>query len=168
MKKLISLIGGIFLCLLNSYAFPNSSLDSIKSEKKGIDQLSKIKIGDGAISLNLYGDFGYVVGPQKTYTYYDPIKGDTVTDYGRRDFTSFPLYANQFSLSYGFIQAQYEIENRLKFKLALHTGHIVDALYLEETPSTKFIRELSLYYHLIQNGRWKSGFSLPILVLKLS
>ncbi|MFL0685897.1 MAG: outer membrane beta-barrel protein [Algoriphagus aquaeductus] len=78
--------------------------------------------------------------------------GDTVTAFGRRDFTSYPLYANQFSLSYAFVQAQYEIENKLRFRLALHTGHIVDALYVEETPSTKIIRELALYYHL--NPKW--------------
>lgn len=143
---------GTLLCWSNAFGVPYENTDSLKNESKSLQDFLKVNTGKGQLSFNLYGDFGYVYGPQKTHTLYDPIFRDTVISYGRRDYTSYPLYANQFSLSYAFIQAQYEIENKLKFKLALHTGHIVDALYLEETPSTKFIRELSFYYHL--NPKW--------------
>ena len=129
-----------------------SSSDSLNQKSTEQSSFLKVPVGNGNLSFNLYGDFGYVFGPQKTHTYFDPIEGETVTTYGRRDFTSYPLYANQFSLSYGFIQGQYELKDKLKFKFAFHTGHIVDALYLEESPSTRIIRELSLYYHL--NPKW--------------
>lgn len=122
---------------------------SIKNEKKNFLELN---LGKAKLSFNAYADFGYVVGPQRKHTFYDYITKDTVTQFGRRDFTSYPLYANQFSLSYAYVQAQYEIENKLRFRMAFHTGHIVDALYVEETPSTKIIRELSMYYHF--NNKW--------------
>lgn len=148
----MAVVVGMFLHISNASAIPFALSDSTLKAEKKLSDLLQLPVGSGKLSFNLYGDFGYVVGPQRTHTFYDPSVGQTVTAFGRRDFTSYPLYANQFSLSYGFVQAQYEIENKLRFRLALHTGHIVDALYVEETPSTKIIRELALYYHL--NPKW--------------
>lgn len=153
MKK--HLLAGAVCMLLHCHSAIADKLnlqDSLQKEPISTSEFLKFPLTKGTLSFDLYSDFGYVVGPQRTHTFYDPIVGDTVTAFGRRDYTSYPLYANQFSLSYAFIQAQYEIENKLRFRLALHTGHIVDALYIEETPSTKLIRELSLYYHL--NPKW--------------
>ena len=148
-----------------------SLCDSIPQENSKIKDLLSTQINDGKLTLNLYGDFGYVFGPQKTHTFYDPITQNEVTQYGRRDFTSYPLYANQFSMSYAFVQAQYEIENKFRFRLALHSGHIVDALYVEETPSTKIIREMAIYYHLnpkwaIEAGIFPSYFGAEIVLNK--
>lgn len=121
----------------------------IKDKKKN---LLEYDLGKAKLSFNAYGDFGYVVGPQRTHTFYDYITKDTVTQFGRRDYTSYPMYANQFSLAYAYVQAQYEIENKLRIRMAFHTGHTVDALYAEETNSTKIIRELAVYYHF--NEKW--------------
>ena len=123
------------------------------------------------LTFKAYADFGYVVGPQKTNTAYDPISRDTVTQFGRRDYTSYPLYANQFSLAYAYVQAQYEVDNKYRLRMAYHTGHTVDALYAEETPSTKFIRELSIYYHFnkkwaIEAGIFPSYFGAELVLSK--
>lgn len=134
------------LCILLVGAMTTLQAQNVQKNKKEIKKL-KIELPKGELSFSLYSDFGYVFGPQKTNTYYDFITKDTVTDFGRRDFTSYPLYANSFAMSYGFIQAQYDIENKLKVKLAFHAGHIVEALYTEEMNSLKFIRESSISYN---------------------
>jgi hypothetical protein len=159
MKKILFFSG--LLILLNSlevYAQTSNSQDTTKIENKKLKDFLAFQLDKGTLSFNIYGDFGYVVGPQRTHTYYDPIVGETVTNFGRRDYTSYPLYANQFSLAYAYIQAQYEIENKIKIKMAFHTGHIVDALYIEETPSTKIIRELSIYYNF--NSKWATEIGI--------
>ena len=104
------------------------------------------RVGRGVLSLNLYGDFGYAFGPQGKHKYYDYITKQEVEDHGRRDFTSYPLYANQFAMAYGFVQGQYEIPNKLRFRFALHAGHIVESLYNEEPKSLQMIREAAIYY----------------------
>lgn len=104
------------------------------------------QVGRGVLSLNLYADFGYAVGPQGKHKYYDYITKREVEDYGRRDYTSYPLYANQFALAYGYVQGQYEIPNKLRLRIAFHTGHIVESLYNEEPKSLQLIREAALYY----------------------
>lgn len=111
------------------------------------ESLLEKKLAGGTVSLGIYGDFGYVIGPQKDHTYYDFISKDSIYDFGRRDFTSYPLYANSFSMAYGYLQTQFEIENKLKLRFAFHAGHIVDALYTEEMQSMKWIREMSLTYY---------------------
>lgn len=165
----------IFVYLPKTYAqlMPKNEADSLAKiqAKPKNNNLLNFNLGEAKLSFNAYADFGYVVGPQRTHTFYDYITRDTVTQFGRRDFTSYPLYANQFSLSYAYIQAQYEIENKLRFRIAFHTGHIVDALYIEETPSTRIIRELALYYHLnkkwaIEVGIFPSYFGAEIVLNK--
>lgn len=131
-QHFLALIGGMLL-ISAAWAQPEPIL--------------KTKMGRGELSVNVYGDFGYVVGPQKTHTYYDFITKDTVTDFGRRDYTSYPLYANSFGLAYGYVQVQYELANKFRARVALHAGHIVDALYTEEMQSMKMIREASLSYY---------------------
>jgi hypothetical protein len=138
-----------------------AQIDTTKNSKKNIFSkeflaeqftISAKDSSKGKLSFNAYADFGYVVGPQKKHTFFDQIVGNTVTQFGRRDYTSYPLYANQFSIAYAYLQAQYEIENKLRLRIAFHTGHIVDALTYEETPSTKMIRELALYWNF--NSKW--------------
>jgi hypothetical protein len=137
-----------FMCILVLGTMPYMFAQSMQT-KKNKNETKKLEIDfpRGALSFNLYSDFGYVIGPQKTNTYFDFITKDTITDFGRRDYTSYPLYANSFAMSYGFIQAQYDLENKLKVKLAFHAGHIVEALYTEEMNSLKFIRESSISYN---------------------
>ncbi len=143
LRCFFTLIGGISLCPL-LWAQPTPIL--------------KKKMGAGEFSINAYGDFGYVVGPQKTHTYFDFITKDTVTDFGRRDFTSYPLYANSFGMAYGYVQAQFEIPQKFRMRIALHAGHIVEALYTEEMQSLKMIREASISYHF--SPRWSAEIGI--------
>lgn len=106
------------------------------------------QVGSAILSMNLYADFGYAVGPQRKHKYYDYITKQEVEDTGRRDYTSYPLYVNQFSLAYAFVQGQYEIPNLLRFRFALHAGHIVESLYNEEPKSLQLIREAAVYFFL--------------------
>lgn len=139
--------------------------------KTNNSSLLNFNLGEAKLSLNAYADFGYVVGPQRTHTFYDYITGDTVTQFGRRDFTSYPLYANQFSLSYAYIQAQYELTNKFRFRVAFHAGHIVDALYYGENPSLRNVREIAAYYYInekwaLEAGIFPSYFGFEIVLNK--
>lgn len=129
------------------------------------------QVGEGVVSINAYADFGYVYGPQGKHRYYDYITKDTVQDYGRRDYTSYPLYANQFSLAYGYVQAQYEIKDKLRVRAAFHSGHIVESLYNEEMKSMQNVRELAIYYFLtpklaVEAGIFPSYYGFEIVLNK--
>ncbi|MDC0721319.1 porin [Nannocystis bainbridge] len=129
------------------------------------------KIGRGILSLNLYGDFGYAIGPQGRHQYYDYITKQEVEDYGRRDYTSYPLYANQFALAYGFVQGQYEVPNKVRFRFAVHAGHIVESLYNEEPKSLQLIREAAIYYFFhpklaVEAGIFPSYYGAEIVLNK--
>jgi hypothetical protein len=128
-------------------------------------------VGPGILSMNLYADFGYAFGPQRKHRYYDYITKKTVEDFGRRDFTSYPLYVNQFSLAYAYVQGQYEIPNKLRFRLALHAGHTVDSLYNEEMKALQMIREAAIYYFFVpklamEAGIFPSYFGAEIILNK--
>jgi|GEM_PF-1632844 len=112
----------------------------------------QINQGNVKVTLNGYADFGYAVGPQRAHKYKDFISGDTLNDFGRRDFTSYPLYVNQFSLSLAYIQAQLDYGDKFRFRVALHAGHIPDALTFAEHPSLRNVREAAVLYRL--NDRW--------------
>lgn len=114
-------------------------------------------VGPGVLSLNLYADVGYAFGPQRKHRYYDYITKTEVEDFGRRDFTSYPLYVNQFSLAYAYVQGQYEIAEKLRVRLSLHTGHIVESLYNEEKESLRLIREAAVYYHFVPKLAVEAG-----------
>jgi len=115
------------------------------------------QIGPGVLSMNLYADVGYAFGPQRRHKYYDYITKTTVEDFGRRDYTSYPLYVNQFSLAYAYVQGQYEIPDKLRFRIALHAGHIVESLYNEEMKSLQLIREAAIYYFFIPKLAMEAG-----------
>lgn len=110
------------------------------------------KQGEVKVTLNGYADFGYAVGPQRQHQYLDYISGDSLNDFGRRDFTSYPLYVNQFSLSMAYLQAQMAYGDKFRFRFAVHAGHIPDALYFAEHPSLRKVREAAVLYRL--NERW--------------
>jgi hypothetical protein len=116
--------------------------------RRGLPALSRT-VGRGVLSMNLYADVGYAFGPQRKHRYVDYITGQEVEDVGRRDFTSYPLYVNQFSLAYAYVQGQYELPEKLRLRLSLHTGHIVESLYFAEKKSLQLIREAALYYYFI-------------------
>ncbi len=115
------------------------------------------QLGPGTLMLNVYADVGYAFGPQKKYKYYDYITREIVEDFGRRDYTSYPLYANQFSLAYAYVQGQYEIAEKLRVRFSLHAGHIVESLYNEEKKSLQLIREAALYYYFIPQLAVEAG-----------
>ena len=128
-------------------------------------------LGPGVLSMNLYADFGYAFGPQRTHRYYDYITKKTVEDFGRRDYTSYPLYVNQFSLAYAYAQGQYEIPNKVRFRFAVHAGHIVESLYNEEMQSLRLIREAAIYYYFfpklaMEAGIFPSYFGAEIVLNK--
>jgi len=127
-----------------------------RSRRPGLPSLRKT-VGRGVLSLNLYADVGYAFGPQRKHRYLDYISGQEIEDFGRRDFTSYPLYVNQFSLAYGYVQGQYELPERLRVRLALHTGHIVESLYYEERPSLRLIREAAVYFYIIPQLALEAG-----------
>jgi hypothetical protein len=129
------------------------------------------QVGPGIMSLNVYADFGYAIGPQRRHTYDDYITKTQITDFGRRDYTSYPLYVNQFALAYAYVQGQYEIPDKLRVRLALHAGHIVESLYNEEMKSLQFIREAAIYYFFIpklaiEAGIFPSYFGAEIVLNK--
>lgn len=126
------------------------------SRQGGLPRLRR-DVGRGALSLNLYADVGYAFGPQKKHRYLDYISGETVEDFGRRDYTSYPLYVNQLSLAYAYVQGQYELPEKLRIRLSLHTGHIVESLYFEEKKSLQLIREAALYYYFIPQLAVEAG-----------
>jgi len=131
----------------------------------------RAKVGKGFISMNLYADFGYAFGPQGRHRYYDYITKQIVEDIGRRDFTSYPLYVNQFALSYAYLQGQYEIVDKLRVRLAVHTGHIVESLYNEEPRSLQFVREAAIYYFFVpklavEAGIFPSYFGAELALMK--
>jgi len=119
-----------------------------KLRLRGLPSL-RATVGRGVLSMNLYADVGYAFGPQRKRRYVDYITGQEVEDFGRRDYTSYPLYVNQFSLAYAYVQGQYELPEKLRLRLALHTGHIVESLYFEERKALQLVREVSLYYYFI-------------------
>lgn len=110
------------------------------------------KQGEVKVALNGYADFGYALGPQRQHQYLDYISGDSLNDFGRRDFTSYPLYVNQFSLSLAYLQAQLDYGDKFRFRVAMHAGHIPDALTFAEHPSLRNVREAAVLYRL--NDRW--------------
>jgi hypothetical protein len=149
----------ILILFLYFSSFTFAQTVTIKSDSSANQKMIKkekgllnFNLGEAKLSINAYADFGYVVGPQSTRKFYDYISGDTLTQFGRRDYTSFPLYANQFSLAYTYLQAQYELTNKFRFRVALHAGHIVDALYYGENPSLRNVREIAAYYYF--NDKW--------------
>lgn len=117
----------------------------------------RTRVGKGVLQLNMYADVGYAFGPQRKHRYVDYISGEEVEDFGRRDFTSYPLYVNQFSLAYAYVQGQYELPEKLRVRFALHTGHIVESLYFEEKKSLQLIREATLYYYFIPQLAAEAG-----------
>lgn len=164
MKKLSILF---FCCAVFSGAFQTFAQNNATSNQP----LLSTQAGKGILSMNLYADFGYAFGPQKKHRYFDYITKDTIEDFGRRDFTSYPLYVNQFSLAYAYIQGQYEIADKLRFRLAFHTGHTVESLYNEEMKSLQLIREAAIYYYFtpkiaVEAGIFPSYFGAEIVLNK--
>lgn len=157
----------IYLFFSVSFVFAQNQSDS--TQKK--PNLISTDLGKGTFGINAYVDFGYVVGPQGKHRYFDYILNDTVEDFGRRDYTSYPLYANQFSLSYGYIQAQYEIKDKVRLRFALHAGHVVESLYYGEKTSLRSVREAAIYYYFspkiaIEAGIFPSYYGAEIVLFK--
>lgn len=76
---------------------------------------------------------------------------------------------NQLSLAYAYAQGQYEIPNKVRFRFAVHAGHIVESLYNEEMQSLRLIREAAIYYYFfpklaMEAGIFPSYFGAEILL----
>jgi hypothetical protein len=103
----------------------------------------------GNLSINGYFDFIYAAG------FHDPTRAATV-DFGRRQYTSSPLFADKFTMPYAYLGATYELD-KLTFRLALHTGDIVESLYAQEIESMRLVREASLNYQFTKRFSVEAG-----------
>lgn len=103
----------------------------------------------GNLSINGYFDFIYAAG------FHDPTRATTV-DFGRRQYTSSPLFADKFTMPYAYLGATYEFD-KLTFRLALHTGDIVESLYAQEIESMRLVREASLNYQFTKRFSVEAG-----------
>ncbi|MFN7258376.1 MAG: porin [Cyclobacteriaceae bacterium] len=91
-------------------------------------------------------------------------------DFGRRQYTSSPLFSNKFTLPYAYLGAIYEVD-KLTFRLALHTGDIVESLYAQEIESMRLVREASLNYQFtdrfsVEAGIFPSLYGFEIFLSK--
>lgn len=165
------IIGVLFTLFFSQNLFSQTEENKEPEKKATSGPGLGISLMNHRISAQLYSDFAYAVGPQKQRRYYDYITRDTLEDFGRRDYTSFPLYTNQFSLAYSYLQLQYDFENKLRFRFAVHAGSIVEALYFEEMPSVRKIRELAALYYItpklaLEAGIFPSYFGAEIVLNK--
>ncbi|HAI77234.1 MAG TPA: hypothetical protein DCM08_13425 [Microscillaceae bacterium] len=139
-------------------------IDTTKQQNK-LTENEKSKI-----QINGYVDIAYVWGQTGTAPQINDL-GDTILVHGKRDYTSFPLYANQFSMPYSYFQISYQYSDKLRARFALHAGHIVESLYAEELQSLRYVREASIYYQFsdkfnVEAGIFPSLFGFEILILK--
>jgi hypothetical protein len=117
----------------------------------------------GKLTLHGYLDFIYAAG------FHDPNRSST-TDFGRRQYTSSPLFSDKFTLPYAYLGATYEL-NRLTLRLALHSGDIVESLYAQEQESMRMVREASINYQFtsrfsVEAGVFPSLYGFEIFLSK--
>jgi len=117
----------------------------------------------GKLVINGYFDFIYAAG------FHDPNRPAGV-DFGRRQYTSSPLFSDKFTLPYAYLGATYEV-NKLTFRLAFHTGDIVESLYAQEIESMRLVREASLNYQFsdrfsVEAGIFPSLYGFEIFLSK--
>jgi hypothetical protein len=91
-------------------------------------------------------------------------------DFGRRQYTSSPLFSDKFTLPYAYLGATYEMD-KLTIRLALHTGDIVESLYAQEIESMRLVREASLNYQFtdrfsVEAGIFPSLYGFEIFLSK--
>lgn len=170
MQRFALCMSAVLLLAYGASAQRNPKTDSV-FYNSSTPYLIDFKAGEGKIGINAYADFGYVIGPQKKHRFYDYITKDTVEEFGRRDYTSYPLYANQFALAYSYLQAQYELKDKFRFRLALHAGHIVESLYAEEMRSLRNVREIAAMYFINKKlaaeiGIFPSYYGAEIVLMK--
>lgn len=117
----------------------------------------------GKITMHGYFDFIYAAG------FHDPNRLTSV-DFGRRQYTSSPLFSDKFTLPYAYLGATYEMD-KLTIRLALHTGDIVESLYAQEIESMRLVREASLNYQFtdrfsVEAGIFPSLYGFEIFLSK--
>lgn len=97
-----------------------------------------LSINAGAATLKFSGYFD-------TYIAHDfarPVDGHKdISRGGGRHYTSNPLYNDQFSVGYSFLQTDFEANETMGFRFAYHFGDIVQKMYEGEPESIKPIRE---------------------------
>jgi hypothetical protein len=117
----------------------------------------------GKLTMHGYFDFIYAAG------FHDPNRSTSV-DFGRRQYTSSPLFSDKFTLPYAYLGATYEMD-KLTIRLALHTGDIVESLYAQEIESMRLVREASLNYQFtdkfsVEAGIFPSLYGFEIFLSK--
>lgn len=156
MKKIFTVLS--VLCFsIAAFSQDSQSTDQIMSNWN--DDNPKI----GKLTMQGYFDFIYAAG------LHDPSRLPTV-DFGRRQYTSSPLFSDKFTLPYAYLGATYEMD-KLTIRLALHTGDIVESLYAQEIESMRLVREASLNYQFtdrfsVEAGIFPSLYGFEIFLSK--
>jgi hypothetical protein len=156
MKKIFTVLS--VLCFsIAAFSKDSQSTDQIMSNWN--DDNPKI----GKLTMQGYFDFIYAAG------LHDPSRLPTV-DFGRRQYTSSPLFSDKFTLPYAYLGATYEMD-KLTIRLALHTGDIVESLYAQEIESMRLVREASLNYQFtdrfsVEAGIFPSLYGFEIFLSK--
>lgn len=153
----------LFLTFSITFCFINSKSQGIDSIEHALSSWNNSASRKGRLTLNGYFDFIYAA------SFHDPNRVNSV-DFGRRQFTSSPLYADKFTLPYAYIGSTYEINN-LTLRLAIHMGDIVESLYAQELESMRMVREASLNYQFtkrfsIEAGIFPSLYGFEIFLSK--
>jgi hypothetical protein len=148
----------VFVTLICSFNLLGQNSDSL-----GGIQSNGLNAQKGKLTLNGYFDFIYAAGIQ------DPTRANSV-DFGRRQFTSSPLYSDKFTLPYAYLSATYELD-KMTFRFALHAGDIVESLYAQEIESMRLIREASINYQFtnklsVEAGIFPSLYGFEIFLSK--
>lgn len=135
-----------FIALVASMCCRSQDMDSTEHLAYNWDRHWPRK---GKLTLHGYFDFMYAAA------FHDPNRATSV-DFGRRQFTSSPLYSDKFTMPYAYVGSTYEI-NKLTLRLALHMGDIVESLYAQELESMRMVREASVNYQFTNKFSMEAG-----------
>lgn len=156
MKFRLLLVSAILMC------------SNVWATKDIHDSVLKVKAGDKELRFSGYFD-GYYA-----HDFSNPVDGQEdfeESDHtGGRQYTSNPLYDQQFSIGYGFFQVDFEHQN-VGFRFAHHFGDIVQKMYADEPERLKDIREASASFKfsdklMVEFGYMPSIFGFETFINK--
>lgn len=132
----------VFITLLYTSAL-------LAQEPDTTDRALHVVSSKGKLTFNGYFDFIYAAGV------HDPNRA-LGTDFGRRQYTSSPLFSDKFTMPYAYLGMTYQVD-KLTLRLALHEGDIVESLYVEELQSMRIVREASVNYQFTKKFSVEAG-----------
>lgn len=102
------------------------------------DSTLSIKAGESTLKFSGYFDTYYAYDFARPYGTQKDIDNG-----GGRNYTSNPLYDNQLSVAYSFLQTDFEANDEVGFRFAYQYGDIVQKMYEGEAINVKPIREMT-------------------------